>query len=813
MFKNYLKITLRNLYREKVYALVNLLGLSVGFACCLTVGLYLKNELSYDLHNTNHENIFRLAEERIAEENTSYSRHIAGAVAPQLVSSYPSVLEFVRFKEFSFSSLSNFFRYGDAGDHESGILFADQSVFDLFTFDIRYGEPSIALTEPGSIAISESFSRKYFGEKNPVGEILTTDTSSYTVTLVFSDLPDNTHLKYEALISYTSLPDTNSPRFNDNQHYTYLLMRGGYKAEEFTEISESFMAEFGAEVDPNPNRRMNYYLEPMADIHYGSRVNSDRPRGNARSLYAAIVAVLFVLAVACINYTNLATARATRRAREIGIRKLVGAVRKQLISQFIGEAIFFAFLALLVGYCLAEFVLNFTSFNELIGLSFSSSIQLDPLVLMLLTVLTVLVGFISGLYPAFYLSSILPLAAIKGVIEIKQKRPQLRWILMLVQFVISISVISVTLLMFQQMRFIGNMSLGFEPENKLILRVRESGVAQRLPTLINVLESMGGVLGVANVNQWSAPTGAGPGGWPVNTEAETGGMDYEAANLYVVGSNYIDVLGIELQAGRNFDDAISSDVDHAVLVNEAMVRHMGWSSPLGKHASPAATPLDATVIGVVKDFHFQGLHQELGPLVMMLTRFNDAQTFDTNNLILQPRNLIIDIAPGSVSETLNQIEAAWQEFDPDHPLDVEFLDRSLNELYFSEQKQINLISGLATILVLITCLGLFGMAAFATQLKTREIGIRKVLGASSTRIILMLFKNILAIIVLASVLSSFITYQIADQWLAGFYYHAEINPMALVIATLITIGLAFATLVSQSYRAAHSNPVNALRYE
>ncbi len=811
MFKNYLKVTLRILYKERIYAFVNLLGLSIGFACCLTVGLYLKNELTYDLHNLNHENIYRLAEERVGGESTTYSRNTAGATAPQLLASYPSVSNFVRFKEFSFSSLSNFFQYGDLGDRETDILYSDSSVFDIFTFDVIHGDSSTALVEPGSIAISESFSRKYFGVGNPVGKILTTDTSSYTVTLVFADLPDNTHLKYRALISYATLPDTYSLLFTDNQHYTYLQMQEGYAVEDFKEISDSFLDEFASEVDPN--RRMNYYLEPLADIHYESVVIGDRPRGNAQSLYAAILAVLFVLTVACINYTNLATARATRRAREIGVRKLVGAVRKQLIAQFIGEAVFFAFMALIVGYCIAEFVLNFTSFDELIGITISSGIQLDPVVLTLLAALTLLVGFISGLYPAFYLSSILPLAAIKGVIEVKQKRPQLRWVLMLLQFVISISVISVTILMFQQMRFIDNMPLGYESENRLILRTREASVAERLPTLVNELESIGGVLGVANVNQWSTPNGIGPERWPVNMEAETGETAYQMATLYAAGSNYIDVLGMNLVQGRNFSDELASDVDGAVLVNEAMVRYMGWSDPLGMKASPAATPLDATVIGVVEDFHFQGLHQELGPLVIMQTRFNNAETFDTNNLVLQPRNLIINIAPGAISETLGLVADAWQEFDPNHPLDAEFLDQTLNQLYFSEQQEVNLISGLAIILVTITCLGLFGMAAFTTQLKTREIGVRKVLGASSLRIISMLFKNILAIVVLASMLSWFITYQIAGQWLAGFYYHADINPVILVIATLITAGLAFVTLVSQSYRAAHSNPVNALRYE
>jgi len=280
-----------------------------------------------------------------------------------------------------------------------------------------------------------------------------------------------------------------------------------------------------------------------------------------------------------------------------------------------------------------------------------------------------------------------------------------------------------------------------------------------------------------------------------------------------VGDNYIDVLGMELVVGRNFDPGIDSDVDAAVLVNEAMVLHMGWSEPLGQRVTPAATPVDASVIGVIKDFHFQGLHQELGPLVLMQTRFNDAETFNNNDLVLQPRNLIIDIAPGTILQTLRLIDETWQLFDPSHPLEIEFLDESLNQLYLSEQHQVNLISGLALILVLINCLGLFGLSAFSVQQKTREIGVRKVLGASASRIIFMLIKSVIPIVATASVFAWLIAFLIANRWLESFYYHGEISIVVLLIATLATAGLAFGTLVSQSFRTAQANPVEALRYE
>lgn len=808
MFQNYLKVTLRILYREKIYALINLIGLSIGFSCCLLLSIFLKDQLTFDLHNVNSDQIFRLAEENVSDQRTFHSRNTAGAVAPQMAANFPQINNYVRFKDISFSSLSNYFRNGDIGDDETSILYAENSVFEIFTFDVIYGDPSTALVDPDNIAISNSFSRKYFGDENPIGRTLSTDSSSYAVTLVFSDLPENTHLKYDALISYSSLPDSDDPLTDDNQHYTYFLMQDNYDAESFSALSNSFNETFR----PGEGRaQINFYLEPLADIHFNSIVEGDRQRGNSLSLYASIIGGLFILVVACINYANLATARATKRAREVGVRKLAGAGKKQLIIQFVGEAVFFAFLALLLGYFISQFVLSVGWLSHLLGDRSSSVLLSDSITLILLIALTSTVGIISGLYPALYLSSIMPLTAIKGIVKRNKSRPNIRLALMLIQFVLTITTISATLLMFQQLTFIESMSLGFDRTNKLIISVKESE-SFRMDTLQNQLEGSPNILRTATANVWSAPNGS-IGEWPMNVEDRDGDKGTQFASLFIVGAGYIDALGIKIQQGRDFNKELVSDINGSVIVNEAMVEHMGWDSPIGMEVSPAATPVTGTVIGVVEDFHFQGLHQQLGPLVLIQTRTANVGVFDTNELILQSTKLILDIAPNSMSEALEFITSVWDQFDPLHPLDIENLDESLSQLYFSESQQVNLIGGLAILLTAVTCLGLFGLSAFSIQQRTKEIGIRKILGASPISIILMLTKNLFALVAIASIISALITLQFVDRWLEAFYYHKELDPITFLSATVITLVLAIGTSVVQSVRTVSVNPIRSLRYE
>ncbi len=803
MFISYIKITLRNLYKERMYALINISGLSLGIACCIILGIILRSELTYDQHNIKHKRIYRIALEFSDNGQTTSYGTTPQVLAPLLAKDYPEIESYVRFRR-----ASKVFRYEDKVMRGMGVYYADEDVFDVFTHNVIYGDLKTALSTPNSMAISESFANRNFGNANPIGKIIATDTESYKITLVFGDLPENSHMRYEVLLSMNQLQLDEAqiktqlffPAF-----FTYLLMPEGYQAESFRGKVKSIYSKY-----VGPDTGVRGWLQPLTDIHMNSEVQFDLPRGNRLHLYAITAVAIFILLMACINYMNLATARFVKRGKEVGIRKVLGATRSQLIGQFLGESVFFSLIALMIGFILVEVANVLTPINDLLGRKELINLNDEPVLLLWMLGLSLVVGLISGIYPAFFLSSGPPISALTSTIHTGKKGFHVRQTLVLVQFIISIAVISSTILMVLQMRYIANKPLGFDKENQVTIRLMGADLINKYPILKNKLLKDSRILGVSGAN---VLPGMGVGShnfYLDNNEGVIGNL--QEIKFMNIKGDFIKVLGIELVAGRDFSRELSTDIESSVLVNEALVKKLGWETPLGKRIQYGGETGYMKVIGVVKDFHFDSLHQQIEPLIM-----RDVQgAFSNLPPVLQARQIIIlvvHISEEEISKTIAYIKEVLAEFDPEHQFEYNFLKDILDRFYFQEQRLMKLSGIFSGICILISYLGLFGLAAFTTEQRTKEIGIRKVLGATTFQIIIMLSRSILLIVLVASVIASVVSYIVIDEWLSPFAYHAGINPLVFVLSALSVMAVALGTVALQSFGTAQGNPIEALKYE
>jgi putative ABC transport system permease protein len=815
MLTNFIKITLRNLRREKMYAVINISGLSLSMACCIILGLFLRSELTYDQHHLKHKRIFRVVNEVGRDGVIGRSARTADVMGPLMARDYAEIETCVRFRCIDPVLL----RHEDDAFYWENVYWADESVFEVFTHEYIYGDPKTALSDRSSIAVSESFAKQYFGDANPIGETLTGMSDiEYKITLVFADLPENTHLKYDVLFSYTRLETSmdNETIFNRlmqaSSCYTYLLMPEGYHVKSFQEIWESF---FNRYLEERTRDRVNYYrlswLEPLEDIHLKSDLPYDRPKGNKFQVYGLLAVGVFILIVACVNYINLATARSMKRGREVGVRKVLGATRMQLIAQFLGESVFFSLISLVFGLILVKATFTFTPINDLLGKQELMNFYYEPALLLWMLSLSVVIGLISGIYPAFYHSSILPISALTGRSHVGKKGLRMRQLLVLVQFAISIGVIAATILMATQMHFVDNIPLGFNKENRVVTNLIGADQIEKVLILKTKLLSDSRVLGVSHTHQLP---GEEIGEYQFSVESNEGLMKSGVLlSLMQVDEDFIKVIGANMKFGRDFSKRSSTDVGHSYIVNEAMVKMLGWEEPLGKRIEAGSDSYyDGMVVGVVKDFNFRSLHQQVQPLLINLIR-DDFSTLPPRYREFIRRKIVLNISGREVAETLNYIKDVFEEFDTKHPFEYEFLSNIVDQHYLSEQHLMKMIGILSGISIFISCLGLFGLAAFTTEQRTKEIGIRKVLGATTFQIIVMLSRNILLIILTASVIASVGAYLAIDEWLTGFAYHPSINPLVFVLSAAIAMAVAFGTVALQSYKTAQSNPVETLRYE
>jgi putative ABC transport system permease protein len=805
---------LRSLLRDRLYSLINVAGLALAISSCLVLGLYLRSELTYDRHNVQHDRIYRVATEFKSEGRSQRVALASAHLAPMLAEDFADVQAYVRFTPpGSWSnSTDRVIRYADKAFIWDGVYVTDPNVFDVFTHEILYGDPETALVDPSSVAVSRTFARKYFGDANPLGKVLALDNGvQHTITLVFADLPPNTHLKYDVLFSYNGVVASQDPAqravelFGGN-NFTYLLLPENYDTAKFAPVAQAFyeryMAARGREIHSDG---WSAWLQPLDDIHLYSDVEWDRPTGNRYYLLGLEAAVAFLLLIACINHVNLATASAARRAREIGARKILGATRRVLTLSFVGESLLLSMAALVVGFGLVELVVPRTPIADWLGTAASLRLTSEPAAVAAAVGFSLLVGLLAGLYPAIYLAAIPPLTAMKRGDKLGGSGMRLRELLVLVQFTVTGCVIACTLLMASQMRYVANRPLGFEDRGKLVVILRGVDTLERIPTIEAELMASGRILGATSS---MAMPGMGLTTSYMDVESNDGTMVGVLVNHWPVQENFVDTLGMQIVSGRDFSPDVATDQPLAIMVNEALVRHMGWSDPIGKRMGLRGR----TVIGVVRDFNFDSLHAPVQPFVMYENMVSFA-SIPPEQRAFQMQYLVLDVATRDLTGTLALVEDTLRKFDPDHPFEYHFLDEALGSQYTSEQHLMRLIGVFATICVFVACLGLFGLATFTTARRTKEIGIRKVLGASVIQIVALLSGRTMLLVAVGSVLASAVAYVAMDRWLAAFAYRVDVAAAPFVAAAAITLVVALGTVALQSLGTARAKPVHSLRQD
>ena len=815
--RHYLVVALRNLSRERLYAAINIAGLSLGIACCMILGLFLRSELTYDRYNVQYRNIFRVVNEFTTAGTNDRFAATSRMLGPMLAAAYPQIKAYVRF-EAAGNQGGIAIHHGSDTYFWENAYYVDPAVFDVFTFDVIYGDPKTALKDSSSVAVSQSFARRYFGNANPIGESITTDDGiPLKINLVYADQPVNTHLRYDLLFSRNNPrlvdPDNQSQRRNQLWNigdYTYLLIAPGFDTRDWARISDEFYARNMADIGKILNSHWRSWLQPLAETHLQSDVGYDRPNGNRIYLYGCAAVALFILAVACINYMNLATARATRRARSVGIRKILGASRLSLALQFLGEAVLFALIALVLGMVIVEVTLRLTSINSLMEQQVTFNLLKEPQLMAWLVGIAVLVGILAGAYPAVYLSSWAPLSALTGRYTAGKGHARMRELLVLLQFTISAAVIAGTLLMQAQMRYIASKPLGFQKENRLVVTLRGADTIEKIPTIRTELGRNAYILGVTEA--WTLP-GQTTGVNLLQADNNQGVPTSVSVFNMPVATDFVAVMGMQIVRGRDFSQRLLTDTGISALVNETMVHKMGWTEPLGKRIQAGGGGgAVIRVIGVVKDFNFKSLHTLIEPFAMLPVN-DDLSALPQSARPSQQRLLVLNIKGEDVGRTLDYVGEVMRRADARHPFEYAFLDQQLDNLYKSEHNLTRLIGIFAGVCIFIACLGLFGLVAFTTEQRSREIGTRKVLGASALQIILLLAKRILLLVLIASVLAAVISWLAMDKWLAGFAYRTDINPLVFVLAGVLAAFVAFVTVALQSYKTASADPVNALREE
>lgn len=813
MLKNYIKIALRNLARQKVLTFINLFGLSTGLACFTLFMLYAVNEFNFDRLHEKAERIFRVYRwrEAMRGQDAEGDPYMPTPLGPALKQDFAEVENVVRFRE---AWGEDFIRAKNSVSR-IGVTFADPQVFEVFSFRLRRGDQKTALRELRNMVLTETTARRLFGENDPIGKTveikLEKKFEAFTITAIAEDLPANSSIQFEALANLEFLTNTAwGKRSQDNWFRsslaTFVLLRPGstlasdpqrllafrqkyYPDEEADLRKQGFWAGKGAPI--------TYGLQPLRAMHTDTRIwGGPTPAIDPKTVWILLAIAAGVLLIACINFTTLAIGRSAGRAREVGIRKVVGSQRRQLVSQFLAESLILSIISAVIGLALAQMLLPF--FNNLSGKSLQLSLTLYPEIGWLFCGLTLLAGLLAGCYPALALSGFRPVEVLKSKIRLGGSN-LLTKSLVTLQFVLSIGLIVSTVTILQQLRFMRSKSPGFNKENVVVVDADGAEAKRIYPLFRQEIISRPEIAGVA-----ASELGLGAGkGWS-RSGWDDNGKHYEAYE-YFIDENYLAVMGLQLLAGRNLDPAIAADSHTSVIVNETFLKAFGWTTEeaLGKRLagySEDAARLP-TIIGVVKDFHFRSFHEEVQP--QMFHSFAD----------YSPLKFFVRIRPGNPVMALEALQAAWRSVVPDLPFTYSFLDEDLDAFYKAEARWGGIVGWAGGIAIFLGCLGLFGLAALSAVNRTKEIGIRKVLGASVAGIVGLLSKDFVKLVLVAFAVATPLAYFAMDKWLQNFAYRINVGWWVFAFAGGLAFVIALLTVSFQAIRAAIANPVEALRYE
>lgn len=794
MVRNYLKTAFRYLLRQKGYTTLNIIGLTIGIASSLIIVLYLYNELSYDEHHKKADRIYRISSD-IRETDDAFKWAVTqNPLGRKLVSEFAEVDQYVRFAdngrtELELDGISYF---------EEQVFNVDSTVFEVFTFDFVVGNPETALDAPKSILINETIADKIFKGTNPIGQSLRVDGEElFQVTGVYKDMPKNSHIIADVILSVDNRPNMGNENWGGFNIFTYVLLNPTADADQFEDKLDEVIQEHVAPIFAQFNIDIQYELINIKDIHlYSDFQGEPQPLGDITYIYIFSAVCVFMVFIACINYMNLATARSVKRATEVGIRKVMGAGRKLLISQFLTESILITLCSFVLSMIIV--VLFIPIINNALDISLQLGMLAQPVIIGIVVFILLIAGIFGGSYPAFYLSGFLPAEVLKGGNSKRSGNAFLRKTLVVIQFSISIFMLIGTAVIYDQMQFVSNKNLGFDKEQVITFNFTNREQRTKWDVLRNKILQDPSIKSAATSG--SRP-GQGFGKNLMRTELEEGGFDEKGINSYGVDFDYFPTLSIDFVEGRNFSRDFPSDTASAVIVNEAMAARFSWSKPLGKRFQIMGGPDTTTffkVIGVVKDFHQQSLYNPIEPLAFF-------PNLNNNNAIIK-----IDKNP---KEAIASIKKSWQAVFPNLPLEYTFLDEDFQEQYETDQLRGNLFLGFSLMTIIISCMGLLGLASFTAEQRTKEISIRKVLGANVSGLVQLLVKDFLILVCIGAVPAFGVAWFFAQNWLQNFEYSVEINYLIFVGVLLVTMMITILSTGFFALKAATSNPADNLKYE
>ena len=794
MIKHYFKIALRNLGRHKLLSGINILGLATGIACCLLIALYVFHEKSYDRFHKNADRIVRATMELSFNGNVTKVAVTGTKVLPEFKRVFPEVEDGVRLYP-----VTAIVKYGNNLFQEKKFVYADSTLLNIFSFPLLQGDPLKALDGPNQLIVTESTAKKYFGNENALGKVLRVNNDKdYVVTGVARDCPANSQIQFNVVASWSSLTDPvfNEESWFDASHYTYLLLKkpGMHKALE-AKINAYFKSQ-NKDYGVSGKNYLSIPVQPLTDVHLNAVVEGGlEPGGDYRYVYIFSIVALLILAIACANYVNLTTARAVERAREVGVRKVAGASRKQLFTQFIGESMLTVFAALLISLVLVRLFLP--AFNMIAAKQLTLDSLLSPAPLTALGIILFSIGFFGGLYPALVLSRFNPVKVLKGNIRTGSSGIRLRKSLIVVQFFISVVLIVSTLVIQGQLSFIQNKKLGYDNDHVVVLRSDES-VLKKINTVKTELLNNPDILGVTTCNQ--TPTFI-PGKYNLSLD----GKEMIIAGVRV-DKDFIRTMGMNIKSGSDFTKAeeeaafaFTDTIQRPVIINEAAVRSFGWTNDNAVGKIFRFQGRNSIVKGVVGDFHYTSMHEAINPFIIFLS--NDIS------------KILVKVSGHELPRTLRYMQKKWSELAPHLPFEYEFLDDQFSKLYSAETRTGKIFYAFALMAIGLACLGLLGLVTFATHQRTKEIGIRKILGASVQGIIALLSKDFLKLVGIATLIAVPVAWWVMNKWLQDFAYRISIQWWVFLIAGCIAVFIAFVTISFQAIRAAVANPVKSLRTE
>ena len=787
MFKNYLKIALRSLLKYKIYSIINIFGLSVGMACCILIMLFIRDELNYDKFHKNVDQIFRVVVESRYKARPDHFAHTPAPLAPALLNEFPEVVNAVRFA----SRHEELIAYKDKHFWEKTLMLADPSIFEVFTFQLVRGDPATALTDPNSIVITQRTAKKYFGDEDPIEKILKIGdewAKDYRVSGILKNIPSNSQLQFDFLISFANQKGNIS--WGQWNYSTYIQIRPNYPSYQLENKLPNLTGKY---LNEEARAGTIFHLQPLTRIHLHSSLRNDLPTNRKLShLYIFSGIALLILMLACINFVNLVTARSTIREKEVGLRKVVGANRSQLILQFLGEAVLLSFFAFLLSFIFVEILLPI--FNIISGKEMTFYLIHDFPFMITLIGLMFIVGILSGSYPAFVISRFQPVSILrKGFGEKTSVYPSIsRKCLVVAQFAISIMFLFSTALMHQQLRYIRNKNLGYDKEHLVVLPIYYRDVQPKHELLKSEIMQSPLIVNATKTSYLPSQLVNFQNIWWEGLPGKN-----KMIHWISVDHDFIQTVGLRIKAGRNFSGEYPPDQRGAYILNEAAVEMIGWESPVGKQFEIVDR---GEVIGIINNFHFQSLHQKIQPLVLYIYPENF-------------RYMLVRIRAENISKSLQFLKQKWEELFPGRLFEFSFFDEDFDRIYKSETrlaKTFNYITGLA---ILIACLGLFGLASFTTLRRTKEIGIRKVLGASVSGIVILLSKDFLKWVLVANLIAWPLAYFAMNKWLQNFAYRTNIGLSIFLLAAALVFVTALLTIILQAIKAALANPVDSLRYE